>query len=225
MKGSRRQARAVETKRRNKMPTIPEINQDIEAAKSKLSDSKAALRRSPPNKQLALTRITEAEGRLLEAKNGIIELIGPVTPPVPPTDPIPPIPPPVIAIPGSAGTPQFAVVPNGVRAFWGAGAGGIPTGYKRTGEGLAGETTNTGEILPYKTLTEAEEILPAGFTGWYCVRPTNSAGDALEQSCNSYTGVVTPPIPPVPVPPPGGSAPDFVEDFSSYGSTSELITG
>lgn len=196
------------------MPTIPEINQDIEAAKSKLSDSKAALRRSPPNKQVALTRITEAEGRLLEAKNGIIELIGPVTPPVPPTDPIPPTPPPVTTIPGSAGTPQFAVVPNGVRAFWGAGAGGIPTGYKRTCEGL-----------PDKTITEAEEILPAGFTGWYCVRPTNSAGDALEQSCSSYTGVVTPPIPPVPVPPPGGSAPDFVEDFSSYGSTSELIAG
>lgn len=94
----------------------------------------------------------------------------------------PTTPPPTVSLPGPAGTPQFAVVSNGIRVTWTAGAGA--TSYRTDGNGLTASTT-----------TQLGRTVTSTFRDWFCVTAINSAGSAA-QSCNAYNPVITPAPPP-----------------------------
>lgn len=104
--------------------------------------------------------------------------------------------------PGVSGTPRFEPTSVGVQVTW---TTALRAAAYRLGFQGGSDITETTSYL-----------LPVGWTGWFCARPFNAAGDAVDQSCNAYNPTtppdttttpsdttVTPPPPPPPPPPEG----------------------
>jgi len=154
-------------------------------------------------------RVDRLAAELKLIVNRLVAALRPALPPPPPPAPVPP----PASVPGSPGTPAFAVVTGSttstVSAAWAAARGAI--------EYVWSAGRNSGPDWPNQaggtTLTGATLLnVPNGLVLWFCVRAQNTAGPSAASACNSFTvpGAVPPPAPvppPPPAPPPAPAPP------------------